>query len=175
MKNAPLEIEYKFLIHYPNIKTLESQPHYKYQEITQLYLMVPEEDDKVLTRCRIRQIKNGDNITYIKTYKKKITDMTRVEIESEISRDEFNNLSKYIIEGHSPLSKIRHSFNLNGFTYEVDVFPFWKDRAFLEIEVESEDIKPPVPPFLSVVRDVTADPRYRNFSLSHTIITENLE
>ena len=175
MKNSPLEIEYKYLIAYPHIKMLEAQPDYKRQEITQLYLMIPEGDDNVLTRCRIRQIKIGDTTTYIKTFKKKITDMTRVEIESEISCEEFRTLSSYIIEGHSPLSKVRHSFRLNGFTYEVDVFPFWQDRAFLEIEVDSEDVKPPIPSFLSIYKDVTADPRYRNFSLSHTVITEPLE
>ncbi len=170
--NNSLEIEYKFLIRFPDIGILESQPEYKCCELTQMYLYLPESFKEERGRCRIRCIKSTDGIKYIKTFKKKVTDMTRVEIESEITEEEFNLLSKYIQEGYSPINKVRHSFKLSGFTYEVDVFPFWDDRAYLEIEVESEDIKPPIPDFIKVVKDVTYDPKYRNSALAQCITTE---
>ncbi len=172
--NNSLEIEYKFLIGFPDVKILEAQPEYKCCELTQMYLSLPESLGEESRRCRIRCIKSTDGIKYIKTFKKKVTDMTRVEIESEITEEEFNLLSKYIKEGYSPISKVRHSFSLSGFTYEVDVFPFWNDRAYLEIEVDSEDTKPPIPDFIRIIKNVTCDPRYRNSALAQHIITETI-
>lgn len=173
-KNA-LETEYKFLIRYPDIKILESQPEYRCNELLQMYLNIPEGIEPESGRCRIRSVKNNEGTIYIKTFKKKLTEMTRIEIEEEITQAEFSDLSRFITEGYSPISKIRHSFCLFGFTYEVDIFPFWDDRAYLEIEVENEDIKPPLPDFLNVIKDVTFDKRYRNSALAQNIITEPID
>lgn len=170
--NNSLEIEYKFLIRFPDTEILEAQPEYKRCELTQMYLDLPESLKEGSNRCRIRSVKSSDGIKYIKTFKKKITDMTRVEIESEITQEEFTALSKYIRVGYSPVTKVRHSFILSGFTYEVDIFPFWNDRAYLEIEVDSEDVTPPIPDFIKVIKDVTCDPRYRNSALAQKITTE---
>ena len=176
MKNKnSLETEYKFLIRYPDIKMLEAQPEYKCCELLQLYLNIPEGIMNESGRLRIRKVKTEKDTSYIKTFKRKLTEMTRIEIEEEITEKEFRDLSRYITEGYSPISKIRHSFCLQGFTYEVDVFPFWDDRAYLEIEVESEDIKPPIPDFITIIKDVTFDKRYRNSALAQNIITEPVD
>lgn len=175
MNNTPLEIEYKFLIRFPDVEILKKQPQYECRELTQMYLTLPDSFGEKKGRCRIRCVKDSEGVKYIKTFKKKITEMTRVEIESEISEEEFMQLSKYSNEGYSPISKIRHSFVLSGFTYEVDIFPFWNDRAYLEIEVESEDTKPPIPDFLTIIKDVTCDPRYRNSALAQKIFTEPID
>ncbi|MBQ7999942.1 MAG: CYTH domain-containing protein [Ruminococcus sp.] len=172
--NNSLEIEYKFLIRFPDVKILEAQPEYKCCELTQMYLSLPDSLGEESTRCRIRRVKSKEGISYIKTFKRKVTEMTRVEIESEISAEEFESLSKYIRDGYSPVSKVRHSFKLQGFTYEVDIFPFWDDRAYLEIEVESEDINPPIPDFIHIIKDVTYDARYRNSALAQHIINEDI-
>ena len=171
----PLEIEYKYLIRYPDINILKSQPDYKCEEMCQLYLELPHNLDANGTKCRIRSVKNNEGTRYIKTFKESLTEMTRIEIESEISEDEFTALSSYIREGYSPIHKHRHSFRLFGFTYEVDIFPFWQDRAYLEIEVDSESTHPPIPDFISIIKDVTADHRYRNTALAQQIITEKLD
>ncbi len=173
--NKPLEIEYKYLIRFPDLTALETQPEYKCCELLQMYLSLPENLSEGSTRCRIRSVRNSAGVKYIKTFKQKITEITRVEIESEISEEEFNLLSNYIAKGYSPIHKVRHSFKLFGFTYEVDIFPFWSDRAYLEIEVESEEVKPPIPDFITVIKDVTFDPRYRNSALAQKIITEPIK
>lgn len=170
-----LETEYKFLIRYPDIEIIKSQPEYKCCELLQMYLTVPDASGSAGVRLRIRCVKTDEGTTYIKTYKKTLTEMTRVEIEEEITEEEFTSLSSYITPGCSPIRKFRHSFRLSGFTYEVDIFPFWTDRAYLEIEVESEGIKPPVPDFISIIKDVTFDKRYRNFALAQSIITEPID
>lgn len=172
--DKPLEIEYKYLIRYPHIKTLEAQPKYKVEAMCQMYLELPAASDENGKYCRIRSIKCGNEIRYIKTFKESISDMTRIEVESEISEEEFKTLSKYIRQGYKPINKHRHSFELNGFTYEVDIFPFWQDRAYLEIEVDSEDVIPSIPNFIEVIKDVTSDRRYRNTSLAQQIINEDI-
>ena len=173
--NKPLEIEYKYLIRYPDVALLETQPQYKCQNMTQLYLELPEGMDENGTRCRIREVTVAGNTQYIKTFKTSLSDMTRIEIESEISKEEFISLSKYLRKGFAPIKKVRHSFLLNGFTYEVDIFPFWDDKAYLEIEVDSENTHPPIPDFIEIIKDVTADKRYCNTSLAQSILTEDLE
>lgn len=172
--NKPLEIEYKYLIRYPDISLLEKQPDYQCQEMTQLYLELPEGMDENGTRCRIRSITEEGITTYIKTFKTSVTNMTRIEIESEITEKEFTNLSQYLRQGFAPINKVRHSFSMRGFTYEVDIFPFWDDRAYLEIEVDSETTHPPIPDFIEIIKDVTADKRYRNTSLAREVLTEDL-
>ena len=172
--NKPLEIEYKFLIRYPDTEKLSNQSDYKAEKLTQLYLELPEEEAG-FTKCRIRKVENSSGTRYIKTFKQSITDMTRVEIESEISEEEYNTLSRYIRKGYSPIEKVRHSFSAFGFTYEIDIFPFWDDRAYLEIEVDSEETKPPIPEFIQIIKDVTSDIRYRNTALAQKIITEDID
>ncbi len=169
-----MEIEYKYLISYPCIQTLQSQPEYKVEEMCQVYVELPEGTDENGRYCRIRGVKSKDGVKFIKTFKESISHMTRIEIESEISEEEFNSLLKFQRRGYSPICKHRHTFCLYGFTYEVDVFPFWDDRAYLEIEVDSEDTKPPVPDFIHIIKDVTADVRYRNTALAQQIITEDI-
>lgn len=169
MDNRPLEIEYKFLILFPDIAKLRTQPRYRCEELRQLYLRLPDGTD-----CRIRSHKNSDGTRFVKTFKQSITGMTRIEIESEITEEEFLSLSQYAKKNRNPIEKTRHSFELFGFTYEVDVFPFWQDRAFLEIEVDSEDTHPPIPDFIQVIKDISSDMRYRNSALAKEVITEPL-
>ncbi len=167
--STPLEIEYKFLIRYPDIESFKVLPSYKEQKLLQIYTRLPNGRN-----CRIRKSEENGKIKFVKTFKRDVTAYTRVEIEEEIKREEFEALSLLRIPSRQPVEKTRHSFILSGFTYEVDIFPFWSDRAFLEIEVESENIVPPIPDFIEVIKDVTKDLRYRNSALSREIITEDI-
>lgn len=173
--NKPLEIEYKYLIKYPDTDTLKAQPEYKKEILLQMYLLLPDEKGNRTKKCRIRRVERDNEVRYIKTFKETITDLTRIEIETEISEEEYNDLSKFINPDTFPINKERHSFSLSGFTYEIDIFPFWQDRAYLEVEVESEDIKPPIPDFIRVIKDVSFDKRYRNSALAANIILEPIE
>ncbi len=176
MNNLPLEIEHKFLIRIPDTEILRQQPKYKSEELLQIYLTLPaDEQNPNGQRCRIRRHEGPDGVRYVKTIKQNVTHLTRIEVESEITAEEFRELMRYSSEGRSPIEKTRHSFVLDGFTYEVDIFPFWDDRGFLEVEVDSEEVVPPIPQFIKVIKNVTHDPRYRNSALSKEIITEDLQ
>lgn len=174
MKNKPLEIEYKFLIEMPDLALLREQPQFREKKLCQLYLELPDNIGEISKRCRIRKTEEDGKVTFRKTFKQDVTSLTRIEIEEEIDEAEFEELSKFIADGTSPIEKTRYTFIYKGYTLEVDVFPFWSDLAFLEIEVESEEVKPPLPPFIKVIKDVSSDKNYRNASLARRIFEGSL-
>ena len=169
MKNKPLEIEYKFLIEMPDVKILEAQPEFKAKKLCQMYLELPDGLSEFGKRCRIRKVEEMGKVTYIKTFKKNVTGITRIEVEEEITEGEFAELSAFLKKDTAPVEKTRYTFFYEGYTCEVDVFPFWNDKAFLEIEVESEKVTPPIPPFINVIKDVSTDKNYRNSVLAQMI------
>lgn len=169
MENKPLEIEYKFLIEMPDIKVLAEQSEFREKKLCQMYLELPQGFSEFGTRCRIRKVEEKGTVTFYKTFKKDVTGITRIEIEEEINAKEFEALSEFILKGYAPVEKTRYTFFYEGFTCEVDVFPFWNTQAFLEIEVESEKVYPEIPPFIKVIKDVSADKMYRNSVLAQMI------
>lgn len=174
MSSTPLEIEYKFLIEIPDFKTLEAQPDFKEKRLCQMYLELPQGFSEFGTRCRIRKTEECGKVTYRKTFKKDLTELTRVEIEEEISEQEYTELTKFLRKGTAPVEKTRLTFSFEGYTCEVDIFPFWKSQAFLEIEVESESVIPPIPDFIRVIKDVSKDKNYRNSALAKGIFDGTL-
>jgi CYTH domain-containing protein len=77
----PFEIERKFLIEYPDLKELETNPNCKKIDIIQTYLKsAPNEE------VRVRQRGEDGNYIYFKTVKKKLSDVKRIELESRISQ-----------------------------------------------------------------------------------------
>lgn len=160
-----LEIERKFLIKYPDIKLLKAQRGCRIIEIEQSYLK---------DGGRARKICEEGKVSHIKTVKKHITDIKRQEKEWEISKEEFAEALNNRAEGTQTIVKTRYAFPLDGFIFEVDIFPFWNDRAFLEVELEREDEAFPVPEFLEVIKEVTCDKRYTNSSLARKIIIEDI-
>ena len=49
---------------------------------------------------------------------------------------------------------------------ELDVYPFWKDKAVLEIELESEEDEYFIPEEITVIEDVSNDSKYKNAQLA---------
>lgn len=174
MNTEPLEIEYKYLIKMPDLKLIAAQRKFRQKELTQLYIELPPHSGEFQNRCRIRKSTENGTVKYVKTFKKDISGITRLELEEEISEAEFNRLSAFIQAGTCPVEKRRLSFLYRGFTCEVDIFPFWQDRAFLEIEVESEEVLPELPPFIEVIKDVSKDKSYRNSALARGIFDGTL-
>lgn len=153
----PLEIERKFLIAYPDLSMLNRLPACRRVSITQAYLHTPEEG-----LFRVRKRGEGEEALYIKTVKHKINDMKRIEIENYISEEEYNAYLRRndCIDG--VISKDRYCFVWQSAYYELDVYPFWNDRATLELELLREDQPFSLPDFLTVLRDVTTEKQYRN-------------
>ena len=165
MNKNGLEIERKFLIEYPDVKELSLMDRVRILKISQTYL----NDDS-----RIRMICEGEKITYIKTVKKHISEITREEKEWEIGKEEYYSSLENKKVGTNTIEKIRYAVDIDGIIYEIDIFEFWNDRAFLEIELESENQDIRIPSFIKVIKEVTFDSRYKNYSLANKIITEEI-
>jgi CYTH domain-containing protein len=129
--------------------------------ITQAYLNTPEEGN-----FRIRKRGEGDLAVYIKTVKIKISDIKRIEIENYISKEEYLNYISQKENISGIISKDRYCIAYNSTYYELDVYPFWQDKATIEIEMLSEDESFSFPPFVKLIREVSAESEYRNFALA---------
>lgn len=154
---TPLEIEKKYLIKMPDIKLLEKQPNYSRSKIEQAYIE---------GGGRIRKRSFGDVCKYYKTFKQNLGGITRIEIESEITEAEYRNLMDSKQGGTEIITKERHCFDYKGKVMELDVYSFCEDKATLEIELQSEDETAEIPDFTEVIKDVSQDKSYSNYSLA---------
>ncbi|MBE6635382.1 MAG: hypothetical protein E7617_04200 [Ruminococcaceae bacterium] len=157
----PLEIERKFLIEYPDIEWLESIPSCNRIEIIQTYL---HSRDGVERRVRQRGI--GDHYIYFLTEKQTLTGMKRVETEKRLSQDEYIALLMEADTDRHQIRKTRYCLTYESQYFEIDVYPFWSDRAILEIELCSEDAEISLPPEIKIIREVTDEGEYKNSSLA---------
>lgn len=164
------EIERKYLIRYPDIPLLKAQPGVEQWEIVQMYLTVAGEGE---TR-RIRQVVSNGEIHYYKTFKKRLSDLSCEEDEGEIDPLTFIALSKEQQPGCRPVGKTRYRIPYAGHTLEFDVYPFWDDRAILEIELSQESEGAAIPDYVQIIRDVSADPAYKNRALAERVVNEEI-
>ena len=63
---------------------------------------------------------------------------------------------------YRPIRKNRYCLTYQNQYFEIDVYPFWKDQAIAEIEVQSEDAVITFPDFIEVIREVTEEERFQN-------------
>lgn len=152
------EIERKFLVAMPERAFLEACESSK---ITQIYLLGEEN-----TTDRVRKRVRGGRCEYTHTVKRKLNSMRRIEDERVIGAENFDALLSRADPARRPIEKTRHCFTHGGRLWELDVFPFWEDRAILEIELRDEAESVELPPGVRLIREVTDDPRYSNSALS---------
>jgi len=165
----PLEIERKFLIRRPAEELLAAHSEKRLQ-LRQIYL---KKDEKGESR-RIRESRDGDKVTYTYTEKERLSDVTRIEREREITAEDFAALLKEADSDRRPIEKERCCVALGERTLELDIFPFWSRQAFCEVEMESEDEELNLPDWIEVIREVSADKRYTNSALAKEIPNEEV-
>lgn len=155
------ETERKYVIEYPDIEKLKEAEGTREFTITQTYL---ESDGK--TERRIRKRECAKKTEYFYTEKTKISDISRKEEERSIDIDEYERLLKTKKQGTVSLEKRRFAIPYKGHTVEVDIYPFAAAWAIAEVELSGEDEKPELPPFISVIREVTGEKEYSNSYLA---------
>lgn len=158
----PLEIEKKFLIRMPNLKWIEENTDVKIAQISQTYLGLKKNGFGE----RVRKMTIDGKTKYYHTSKKSLSNMTRIEVEKEISKKEYY---EYMAQKNrrGTLHKTRYVVSMNNMKYEIDVYPFWEETAILEIELGHEKQKFVIPDFIEVIGDVTGNRDYSNSSLSN--------
>lgn len=157
----PYEIERKFLIEYPDIQWLESLANCQRTEIIQTYLESNNNEE-----VRVRQRGLDGFYTYTKTIKRNISDIKRVEIEKRLSKDEYLNLLMKADTTKRQIRKTRYCLTYNNSYLEIDIYPFWSNRAILEIELSSENQEIDIPDKIKVIKEVTYDQEYKNSHLA---------
>ena len=53
--------------------------------------------------------------------------------------------------------------------FEIDIYPFWSDKAIAEIELISENQKIDIPNYIKVIDEVTDNIDYKNSDLAKNI------
>ena len=157
----PYEIERKFLIEYPDTSWLAENPTCRKIEIIQTYLNSPEGDE-----VRVRQRGADGSYIYFQTIKRKVSGLKRVEIERRLSQAEYLTLLMDADTTKRQIRKTRYCLTYENQYFEIDVYPFWKDRAIVELELSDENTEIVFPEQLRVIKEVTDDPSYKNASLA---------
>ena len=166
-ENEPLEIERKFLIRMPDPERLERESVRRIS-ITQVYL---KNTENVHSR-RVRLSRwDGEEARYYNE-KVRLTDRTRIERERRIGPEEWDALLTEADPDRRVIEKIRWCVPSGPHTLEIDVFPFWTDRAYCEVELASENEPFEMPGWIEILREVTDDPRYTNYALALSIPEE---
>ncbi len=166
----PLEIERKFLIAYPDTDLLERLSDGDCSRISQTYLLGEKgTSERVRTRTR-----HGVTV-YTHNTKVMLSSMKRIERETEVDAATYQALLRRADPACRTIEKVRYCVPQGNFVFEIDIFPFWQDRAFLEVELPSEDTAVTLPDFVTVLREVTDDDRYTNHALAKEIPQECLE
>ena len=155
------EIERKFLIEYPDLEVLEQLPNCSRVEIIQTYLLSADGSE-----ARVRQRGADGNYIYTHTAKRKVTDTKRVEMERRITKNEYLRFLMDADPDCRPIRKTRYCLSSGTQYFEIDVYPFWKDRAIVEIELTDENEPICFPEQIKVIREVTEDEAYKNSSLA---------
>lgn len=164
MNKTSFETERKFLIEYPDIQKLGSFDGYKKLNIEQTYL---KGDGK--KTLRVRKTECCGKLTYKFNSKTRINSLTCIEEEKDICKEEYEELLKLKNASKNTIIKERHVLPYENHFLEIDIYPFWNDRAILEIELESEKDPFCVPDFIKIIKEVTCDKRYKNAFLAENI------
>ena len=165
--STPLEIERKYVIRKPDISMLSSHEGYTVSQIDQTYL---ESAAHVTHRVRARRYLG--RTVYTETRKVRIDKMSVYEDEREISESEYMALIANRAIDTVTLRKTRHTFIYLGQTFEIDIYPEWRETAILETELESRETVVAFPDFIEIVAEVTGEKKYSNASMSREFPTE---
>jgi Uncharacterized protein conserved in bacteria len=163
---SPSEIERKYLIKYPSQELLDGLDFSSKTEIIQTYLLSDEENVERRVRQRGTK-KNGYNFYY--TEKVPVSNIERIEREKRISMKEYVN---YLAESNTNLhqiTKTRYCFVYNNQYFEMDLYPYSSTYAIVEIELSHKDDEVEFPSFLELVKEVTDDKKYKNYTIARTL------
>ena len=158
---SPYEIERKFLIKMPTKAEMRRLGFVAKKNIIQTYL-----GKRGNTERRIRQRGTKENgYSFFYTEKTNISKGTRKEVEEKISLARYAELMTDSDTSLYQISKTRHCFVFDNRYFEMDIYPFSKEYAILEIELDNIDEEINLPK-LRVVKEVTDDPAYSNAELA---------
>lgn len=148
----------------PDSSLLAKQHGARIKQIEQTYLKT---DDK--KSARVRRIEENGKFSFVKTVKERISTLSVFENEYAIDADTYAEELKNAAKDKNTIVKTRYCIPFEGHTVEIDIYPFWQDRAILEIELESESESFSLPDYIGVIKEVSEDGRYKNTNLAKKV------
>lgn len=170
MNSSPIETERKYLIRYPDIAALAAMDGARVLRMRQTYLLADEN-----VNARVRQIEENGTVRYIGTEKRRISAISSYEDEWELTAAEYEDALRQADPERRTIEKTRYVIPHGELRCEIDVYPFWDDRAILEIELPGEDAAVTLPDYLTILREVSGDRRYSNRAMAKTIPQDDIE
>ena len=161
---TPIETERKFLIKMPDLSLLRSADGLRIKSIEQIYLLCDEGKS-----ARVRKICENGKTRFVKTVKERISVLSVYEDEFEIDENRYIDEQKTRDHEKNTIVKTRYCVPFDNHVIEIDIFPFWSDRAILEVELGDENEEFSLPDFVNVIKEVSDDPRYKNTKLAKSI------
>ena len=122
---------------------------------------------------RVRQRGSHGSYIYVKTTVQQTADGHFLETEQRLTKDEYLSLLMDADTSLRQIRKNRYCLTENNLYFEIDVYPFWKQQALLEIQVIDPHQHIAFPPFLSILRDVTHNSAYKSYGISQHIPPED--
>ncbi len=168
METTPIEIERKYIIKIPDIKEMESAENYRKSDIEQIYLT-----SLPTVTHRIRKRETLGKTVYTETKKLRIDRISAYEDEREITKEEYEALSKNRRNKTRPVLKTRYTFSYRNQIFEVDVYPSWKTTCILETELKSRDDVVIFPSFIKIIKEVTGERGYSNAKMAESFPKES--
>ena len=156
---APPEIERKFLVEMPDLERLEKLPGCRRVEIEQAYL--PTTNDEKL---RIRKWVEDGQAIYYKTRRRRVNGR-RLEVEERLTQRSYMEMMEEA-GALQLLRKTRYSIPYQGQQFQLNVYPFWTDQAIVKIELNEENAQVQLPPELTLIREVTGEREYKDYTLA---------
>ena len=108
-------------------------------------------------------------VSYYHTVKKKISDTKRIEIERLLTEEEYLEFLSAPAAEKYTIAKRRYCVSYNSQYFELDLYPFMKNEALLEIELCHEDEEILFPEWVKLIREVTSDKSYTNYSMAKKV------
>ena len=158
---APYLTKRRFLIEYPNIEHLRSLPNCERVDIIQTYLKSPNGRE-----VRIRQRGKDGHYIYFQKMQRDPSGTENIQIERRLDKDEYLRMLMDADTSMKQLRKTRYCIAYGIQYAEVDVFPFWNDKAMLSICIRDENEPLIIPKDFKVIKETTEDPDYTNLALA---------
>lgn len=165
-----LESERKYLIKFPTSWSALAELFdgiVDVKRISQTYLKSDKGEQAARVRKTIEGLSGDTDTVFHYNQKKPVETGVHEETEHEISEKKYNEYLKKANPEKCAVEKTRFVFEWHDQTFELDLFKgHLKGLAIMEIELDDINDTVELPPFLKVIKEVTKDKKFTNFSLA---------
>ena len=154
-------VERKYLIKYPDIEKLKAFPSCRRVEIITTYLKSDSGRE-----IRIRQRGIDGHYIYFQTSERAANDIQKVLIERRLSEKEYLKLLMDADTNLRQIRKTRYCVATKHQYFEIDIYPFWSDKAMMKVNLSGDDNEIVAPDGIEVIEDVTDNEEYGHIAMA---------